>query len=135
MPKLDDEQLTLGDMIAQLKAIPRPHEVFVFFEFAELYVTGINSYRGYYEDLALSFTTSRGGVYGKKSYTNVVELLELLEESVGRDFEGWKGGTYTAHPNKALWAACPGCTGGTAIVGVHYEAGGWKALIKTKHID
>jgi hypothetical protein len=76
-----------------------------------MFPTVFDSYRGYYEDLALGYSN-------KGEYPTVGKLLEHAEACLGKDFTGWKGGEYTAREDSTLWVANSGETGSTAIVGV-----------------
>ena len=62
-----------------------------------------HSYRGYYSDLALESTN--------EIYT-VQELIDLIKcESLGKVFEGYKGGDFTMIPDTPVWISTYGCCG------------------------
>lgn len=103
-------QLNLGQLIALLEKFPEDHQV--VYDFAGLQPTTLQSYRGYYEHLALGHTREMS--YGSMS---VVELLRRLKAAVGVTFEGYKGGSYVMGLETPLWVANSGETGGTAIIG------------------
>lgn len=95
-------QLTLGDFIRQLEALPS------YMPVRRLY--NPHSYRGYYCDLALE---SDEGVT-----VPVSELLATLKGCLGKVFGGYKGGDFPMHENTPVWVAGYGCCG-DQIVGVH----------------
>jgi hypothetical protein len=84
---------------------------------------GPHSYRGYYSDL--SFGQSGAPV-------TVAEFLSDLTKSLGRTFEGYKGGDYVMGDETPLWVAPYGCTG-PAIMGARIN--GEKLILETREID
>jgi hypothetical protein len=60
----------------------------------------LDSYRGYYEQLAIE--PEMGGD-GKK--VTVEEFLKRLEEAVGATFTGYKGGEFTMDRDTPIWIA------------------------------
>ena len=89
-----DTQMTLGELIAQLKgmdgrsliqSIGNPH-----------------CYRGYYRDLA--FERLDG-------YVRTEVLLSILKGCIGETFEGWKGGDYLMGKSVPIWIADEGSCG------------------------
>lgn len=116
MPALADNHMTLGSLIDALKRCKPESEV--SFNFASARPSNhIASYRGFYEDLAIAWSD------GSQACLEVRDLLKILESCVGRTFEGYKGGSYTASRDTALWVANWGCAGSTAIVGVKEKYG------------
>lgn len=114
--------MTLDEFIAALEhADPLSS---VYFEFACCEPTEFDSYRGFYDHLALGFA----GDYGARGQT-VADLLEKARKALGAEFTGWKGGDYTMHGDTPLWVANPGNTGDTAIVGIREHVYG--TLIQT----
>lgn len=86
--------MILSEMIAGLKNLP-----------ANTLVENLHkphSYRGYYEDLA--FEKGEGE-------RTAFDLLRECESCIGRDFYGYKGGTYTCTENTRVWVANRGETG------------------------
>ena len=81
-------QMTLGKLIAVLESLPTDTPVANLFDF--------DSYRGYYEDLALSLGegTRQAG-----------ELLTDCRECMGEVFCGYKGGEYMMGATTPLWVA------------------------------
>lgn len=89
--------MTLGSLIEKLEKC-KNQESHVYFVFGSMKVGHLTSYRGFYEQLAL--TTSKSD----KTKT-VEELLKICKEAVGGLFEGYKGGTYTAGLDSEVWAS------------------------------
>ncbi len=102
-------QITLGRLIELLEHRPRDEKV--RFDFEDMHPDDVDSYRGYYEDLAISFTD-------EGEAPTVEWLLERLHGAVGATFHGWKGGEYTMTRDTPLWVARSGKTGGTAVTGL-----------------
>ena len=89
-----ETQLTLGKLIAALKAMP-----------ADALVANLgnaHSYRGYYSDLA--FEPLEG-------VCSAAELLEECKDAMGDVFEGYKGGDFVMGALTPLWVASYGCCG------------------------
>lgn len=112
------EQLTLGEMILKLESLPKNYKNYkeketpkkVVFQFEYLTPTGVSSWRGSYRELALEFD-------GDKSFTHE-EFTNLLKETVGNTFQGYKGGDYVMGKNTPIWVANYGNSGETAVVDV-----------------
>lgn len=113
----------LGAIIDALSAA-KP-DAAVEYDFGGFNVTGIDSYRGYYEDLALSF--------GNEGALNAGALLAMLRGADGKMFDGYKGGEYRMNRDTPVWVANWGCSHGVAVVGV--EDQGWRVLVRTALID
>ena len=104
--------MTLGSLIDQLKA--RPQDQPVVFEFGRMQPTSINSYRGYYDQLALGFEMPS---WDAKDAT-VATLLGLCQDVDGKVLEGYKGGDYLMGRDTEVWVANWGETCSTWLVGV-----------------
>lgn len=110
--------LTVGQFIDALKKMPQSEAI--KFDFVHFGPSTLESYRGYYEDVALGYEecgyTRRLVPY---SYPTVEELRYHFEAMLGKVFCGWKGGNGTPVSLKtSLWVANPGETGDTVIIGV-----------------
>jgi hypothetical protein len=112
------DQMSLGDIISEFEKLteeqrytPYGEELPVVFDFVYMRPTGIDSWRGSYDELAFSYTS--GGDAMK--YT---EFLEMLKGAVGATFTGYKGGTYTMTEHTPVWVANGSEVGDTAVVGV-----------------
>lgn len=125
-----DEQFTLGKLIDALLVVPN-REAKVKYDFGYLYPTTFESYRGYYEDLAIGYAD--GGRYGSDEQHTAAKFLALAEAASGATFTGWKGGDFTMHDDTLLWVANRGCTGGTTIVGV--DADEYDVILRTAKIE
>ena len=92
--KRSETQMTLGKLIGVLEAMPAGAEV------ANL--NSADSYRGYYEDLA----------FARENGTRpAADLLRECNLAIGREFDGYKGGTYRMDSLTPLWIAPYGCCG------------------------
>lgn len=84
-------QLTLGELIAKLDAMPATTPVGL---------VEPHSYRGYYRDLAFEPGESTAGA-----------VLEAARAALGATFEGYKGGDYVMGKSTPVWVASYGCCG------------------------
>jgi hypothetical protein len=107
------EILSLGGLIAILER--RDQNEPVVFDFCGMLPTHLESYRGYYADLALGHAPG-GGM--RSSGPTVSDLLRTMQGAVGKTFTGYKGGEYRMDPGTRLWVDNPGDASGTALVGV-----------------
>lgn len=123
MPKMHEKQMSLGEMIAALRACNPDSDI--FFDFGGLHPTDVDSYRGYYDDLAIGFSDDSG--------SSVKRLLSELEPAVGSTFSGYKGGDFRMHDGTPMWVANYGRCHSTAVVGVRDL--GWGVVIDTAHTD
>jgi len=113
--------LTLGRLITALKeASP---ELLVEADCGGT-VDSFTSYRGYYEDLAI--TPSDAPI-------TVGELLTKATEAHGKEFTGYKGGDFLMGDSTPLWIAPYGAPGNTAIVDAKVSDG--KFVLITKQTD
>lgn len=89
------DQITLGDLIERLEAMPSDVAVGL---------AGAHSYRGYYSDLAFErdedAATATAG-----------DLLAECRKAMGQIFHGYKGGDYPMHANVPVWVAAHGSCG------------------------
>ncbi len=101
--------LTLGQLVDEL----RKHDTSrsVCFDFCGLAPDEIHSYRGYYEDLCISWEDSIGAVSAGK-------LADQLEAAIGNTFPGYKGGEFRMDRGTTLWVADWGMCSNTIITGV-----------------
>ncbi len=120
--KEHEDQWTLGQLIDALEKCPDPTNA-VRFDFCMTVPTKVNSYRGYYEDLALGWEESK--VYPEPT---VPMLLATLKAQLGTTVHGYKGGDYIVRREQVLFVANYGDTGSTCVVGVDH---GYFTLIRT----
>jgi hypothetical protein len=120
----DAENMGLGQMIEALKRCkPEADVVFDFCGFVPNYVC---SYRGLYSQLAIGYRSRNEGC-------SVSQMLCWLEESVGKAFAGYKGGSFVMDADTPLWADEYGHCSSTAIVGVKNM--GSLVVIETKYSE
>lgn len=100
---------TLGRLIEKFKAFPNSREV--YFAFGYLRPTDLSSYRGSYDQLALEFDE-------KSNAMKVDKFRKLLEDAVGKEFTGYKGGQFLMDLDTPVWVANYGNSGSTAIIDV-----------------
>ena len=115
--------MRLGQIIDALQ-ITDPEQG-VQFDFGGFEPADIGSYRGYYSDLALTFSDRVEMTAGK--------LLNILQQADGHVFSGYKGGDYRMDRDTPVWVANYGECHGVAVVGV--EDQGWRVLIRTAAIE
>ena len=78
------KQLKLGEFISILEQIPGDINILLPFNYIP---DGLGSYRGYYDDLALEYTT-----YEKRNGCKVAELLKWAKNCINETRRGYKGG-------------------------------------------
>lgn len=118
---------TLGSLINALKRCNADADV--EFDFCYLAPTKVNSYRGYYDHLALGWTDKHDG---PGYWPKVSALIAELESAIGKTFTGYKGGEYRMNGSTPLWVANYGQTGGTGIVGLNCEGDMTVTLVTAK---
>jgi hypothetical protein len=111
--------MTLGQIIDVLKR--KKQDDSVRFDFVYFHPKGIHSYRGYYDQLAIGYSNEGDD-------PTVAELLKMCEDADGKDFTGYKGGTYTMDRDTVVWVANPNESGGTAIVDIHDDGFGIRLI-------
>ena len=83
-----ETQITLGEMIKTLEAMPQEAEIKGLGE--------LGSYRGYYCDLAFSKDDGAEPVF---------DVLDRCNAAMGKVFTGYKGGDYMMGENTPMWVA------------------------------
>jgi hypothetical protein len=121
-----NEQLTLGEFIKKLE--DQPQDNAIQFDFMYFVPDGIDSYRGYYDQLALGY--KEGGDPDKMP--KVKEILNLCKDAIGKYFTGYKGGNYLMTEKTPIWVSNYREVGDTGIIDV-IEAG-WRTIIVTGFI-
>lgn len=124
-------QLSLGEFIDLLEAYPEDKraEDACYFDFGFLTPTGLDSYRGYYDQLAMGFAETE--TYPEPT---VATVLKWCQEAVGKEYTGYKGGEFTMSRSTPLWVANYGKSGSTAIVGRVADVT-HAFVIKTAYLD
>ena len=104
-----ESNYSIGNFIEDLKKFnPKAHITIPPFN---LNPTGFDSYRGYYSDLALEYTT-------ENSYMTAGELLKKAEECIGKTFTGYKGGEFEMTEDTTLWIANYGKSTHILVTGI-----------------
>jgi hypothetical protein len=119
--------ISLGELIAKLKKLSPSANI--QFDFGSASVGILDSYRGYYDQLALGYD----GSYGSTLKT-VGEVLLDCESAIGKTFTGWKGGDYVMDSSTSIFIANSGCTSDTYIKGITEKYPDWY-VINTKEED
>jgi hypothetical protein len=122
---------SLGAVIDALKTCRPTAEV--QYDFCYLRPTTLESYRGHYDHLALGWTPKSFGE--QHFWVPILVLIAYLEEAIGKEYEGWKGGDYVMSRETPLWVANPGETGGTGIVAIEVMHDGKTVVLVTKRVD
>lgn len=115
--------MVLGDLIKKLECCDL--EARVQFDFCRHTPGAFHSYRGFYEDLALT---------PDQSEITVSDFLKACKHAVGGTFTGWKGGEFRMGEDTRVWVASSGDATNTGIVAVKPLS--WGAVIlQTSYID
>lgn len=113
--------LTLGGLIEALEAAPA-RAVVTFSD--GRHPREMDSYRGYYSDLAISCgsepMTARG-------------LLSIARAALNAEFTGYKGGEFMMKEETPLWRSEYGHNSGEAIIGADVRQG--SVVLITKLVD
>ena len=91
-----------------------------------------NSYRGYYDHLALSYWNEDIGQ--DKRAPTVGALVATLETANGKTYEGYKGGNYKMNLETPVWVDNWGDCTSTAIVGI-VSLGSYRVVLQTATVD
>lgn len=102
------EPIELGALISLLEDRARTEPL--FFDFCRFAPTNLQSYRGYYEQLAVGFSHEEGNTVRK--------FLDECRAAVGKVFTGYKGGDYVMRENTPIWVSNYSETSNTVVVGV-----------------
>lgn len=132
-------QLTLGQIIDKLEKCGLTHgekdePKQVDYDFASAIPTTLDSWRGAYEELALGFKLS--GYDNDDEHfaeTTAETLLSELKNAVGKQYGGWKGGTYTMTRETPVWVTNAGNSGNTGIIDVVDD--GWRIILMTAYCE
>jgi hypothetical protein len=108
--------MNLGQFIDALEKIEPKDSIWIADSPVYLRPTDLDSYRGYYEDLALGVETARSG----RPASAVLENAKLALDAT---FTGYKGGEYRMHLGTRLWLSNYGESGGSLITGIREIAG------------
>jgi hypothetical protein len=111
----DKPIITLGELIAKLEGKDPKANLAVQFLDKLRGVDGVDSYRGYYSDLAIE--------PGSMVLGTVAEGLEVLRNAVGSTFEGYKGGEYRMNNRTLVWVDTYGSCTEQGVTGVEVMNG------------
>lgn len=115
--------ITLGRLIAGLKQFDADNSLVL--DFCDFVPGSLDSYRGYYDQLAVEPVNSGD--------TTVGQFLAKCEAAVGKTFTGYKGGDYTMDEDTRVWVSEYGRAHNTAVVGVRQV--GVRVVIDTAYLD
>lgn len=102
--------MRLGELIDLLKR--QRQDAWVYIDGPVRLTPGeLDSYRGYYEDLAI-------GVNVDSIAPSVAEFVKELEGAVGKTFHGYKGGEYVMSRNTNVWFSNHGMSGDNGPTGI-----------------
>lgn len=123
-------QISLGELIKQIEQIgierSNGDDRHVYYDFCSAIPTTLNSFRGYYEELALGYV-HQGQMTAK-------DLLSKLKTAIGKSFTGWKGGNFIMTESTPIWVANSGHVDFTGIVGVKQSKYG-SIIIETTYLN
>lgn len=120
--------MKLGALIEALEKQPPGNDV--AFDFFRLPTDRIDSYRGYYDHLAIGFGKS------DQARFPVLDLIRKLKACDGQTFLGYKGGSYTMSLSTPVWVGNWGECENTGIVGVEFDPlDSSITLLKTAHCE
>lgn len=117
--------IRLGWLIRLLEAEPKENSV--VFDFGGFIPRKIDSYRGFYEQLAISYDDDW------QTEMKVADILGVLRGVVGKTLTGYKGGDYLMGEDTPVWAAKWGECNSTAITGL--ADCNWQTVIETRWED
>lgn len=147
---LTSPQLTLGELILKLEALPQ--DLPVTFDDEKYKPTGLNSWRGSYRELAIEYEDGGGIAYeqpkpdckmdaqfdihrhdcpcgGTNEFKTTLtekptvgEFVAVLKNVLGRYFIGYKGGDFTMGKTTPLWVANYGSSSGFKVGERGYES-------------
>lgn len=129
----NSQQISIGRLIkliedAGTKSPTTGKDKGVRFDFCYCFPTSIDSYRGYYDELAIGFKIA--GYEGNSEVaTSADEFLKLLKGAIGNTFTGWKGGDFMMTEDTPIWVDNPGNASSTAVMGI--EDDGYQIVIRT----
>lgn len=131
-----DLQLTIGQLIQKLEG----HETYessandgeerpkkVRLDMGYNYPSDVGSYRGYYQDLAIRYSDDH------EDRMTAQEFKETLEDAIGTEFTGYKGGEFEMTEDTPVWVAKWGNASRTAVSGVRMTA--TRIILETRIVN
>lgn len=124
--------LMLGELIEKLEQVGKYcddlEEKHVLFDFSYHVPGRFVSYRGYYEDLCLTYHE-----LDYEYWPRINAFIQQVNDCVGATFTGYKGGNYKMNKGTRIWVDKTDQCFGTALVGVReYDT---KIILETGYID
>ncbi|MCW5763595.1 MAG: hypothetical protein KIT88_10175 [Phycisphaeraceae bacterium] len=102
--------MTLGELIKHLEVhLSDSPDADVQFDFCGVKPSELYSYRGSYDQIAISWTDG--------SRVMAADFLKELRAAIGKTFTGWKGGGFVMDTDTEIWVDQCGKATGTRIVG------------------
>lgn len=123
MPKCDAIQMSVGELIDALERKPADMKLRLDFDYFR--PVNIDSYRGYYEDVAIGYDREAPEM-------TVDEFRSHLKSKLGSQMTGYKGGEYIINEDTAVWASNYGDAASVAVVDVE-QVGGY-VVLRTKFV-
>ena len=122
-------QLTLGELILKLETV-NDKTLPLFFDVGKYHPIDVDSWRGSYCELAINYDDGDDVV-------SVDKFLSMLRSTIGRTFEGYKGGDFLMGKITPVWVANYGRAKGfrpkadTAVVNVKESSMAVKIITKS----
>lgn len=129
------KHLTIGETIAALKAVTYNDNADVRFDFGYFVPYRAESYRGFYNQLALCYGPSNPQKEWEKRtiLATPAAVLADLEGAIGKTYEGYKGGDFVMRSDTPLWVANRGESNETGVIGV--RSLNYTVIIETRFVD
>lgn len=123
------QPLNFGEILTRLRQFANSGlgSHYLYFDWGCAWPTGFDSYRGDYSQICMEF----GGKH--RNSETVAGLVSKMEDLLGTDLTGWKGGEYTVDDCKDVYVCCAGNTSNTRIVG--FKANGVGVTILTAEFE
>jgi hypothetical protein len=120
------ETLTLSELIEKLENLELTKEngekKTVRFDFGSAIPIEVSSWRGVYNQLALSYELTGRDDYNGQQETFVNDLIATLKKAYQIEFQGYKGGSYRMNDDTYVWVSNWGRADLSEITDV-YDAG------------
>lgn len=114
--------MTLGELKEKLEPI-KDNKGYVSFEFGNANPTEFDSYRGYYDELALGFSGDHG------TSMDISTFYTMVCDAIGKEFIGWKGGEFIMTESTPIWISCTGNSSDTKLNDIKIETGEFEGAL------
>lgn len=118
-------QLSLGALIKAVESCSQP-DAEVSYDLGYMKPYAIDSWRGSYSELALSYEGGKDGL-------NRDQFIDLLRAAVGKQYYGYKGGYFLMTEDTPVWVSNYGEACDTAVTGV--KDCGYRIVLLTSFMD